>query len=292
MSNNQEIRLLTSDDLEDVIQVSKSVWEDDYVPSTFLSWISNPLWHLVGKFVDGKLVGFGGLEQIKNSNEAWVRALRVRADSQKQHHGTEIVQKIIDIAKDVGVKTLRYGTSSRNTASQKLALGLGFQQKNSVGYFRIEHPFPPRPKSSPNYVPLIIDAERLHSILQENPGLVDHETIPFMWAFFGKDLRSLERLSESARFRAIIDHDGSIAGIYIDGVLQRNDKKTMVFSVFADNQSLFVDIISRIFEEAENESAESLVFFLGNNAHTWIQMFIEIPEDYKDRRFLLFELNL
>ncbi len=292
MSAKSEIRALTSEDLEAVVAVSNSVWEDDYVPSLFLSWLSNPLWHCIGKFVDGKMVGFGGLQQIKNSNIAWIRALRVRPEAQRQHHGSDIVRELIRIAQFLGVKTLRYGTSSRNIASKHVAEGLGFVVRESAGYVRISSPFPPRPRSSPNFVPLDINADRLNAILKETPDLIENETIPFMWEFYDRD-SAAEILQEmGARFRAIIDHDGTTMGVYLSSEVQRNDRKSIVSTILCKNQTHFVDIIARLFEEAEAVSADGVVFFLGETPRTWLDLFIDIPEDYKDRRYLLYQLDL
>lgn len=291
-SMSSVIRDLRADDEEVVISVSHSVWEDDYVPSNFENWIENPLWHPVGKFVDDNLVAIGALELVEYSKVGWVKALRVHQDHQRRHHGAGLVQHLIDMAREKGLKTLWYATSTRNIASIKLAESLGFDLSNKVGYLRLYRPFPPHPKPSLNFVPLQVDPERLLVLLEKNPELIEMDTIPLAWMFYEKDSEGLRHLATKTKFNTLIDEDGIIRGLYYNTTRERQGIKSLVYSVFSNDQSFFVDIMSRILDESENSDADRSVFFLGKKPAEWIHGLIDVPEEFLDRRFLLYKMNL
>ena len=67
--------------------------------------------------------------------------------------------------------------------------------------------------------------------------------------------------------------------------------KTATFTVFASDRSIFVDMMARMQDEIVESEVDRAVFFLGPNATKWSQGLGIVSEEYKDRRFLLYELN-
>jgi ribosomal protein S18 acetylase RimI-like enzyme len=287
-----KVRDLVLEDLDALTIVSKSVWEEDYAPLNFASWLEDPLWHPVGVFADNKLVSFAVLQEIEGTPFGWVKALRTNADDQRHGYGLMAVQKLVDIAKEKGFTEVRYVTSSRNEASQKLAEKLGFVLEDKVMSFRLKSPFPPRPKPSPSIVPLRVDAQRAFEAVQQFPDLMNTEKVPVPFEFEEKTLAGFERLSKKVDMFMIISEEGETLGLYYIRDFERSDSMRRRATVCFRERSTFVDTMSRIIEDTEKAEIENLGFFIGPDAVEWAEKMGIIPDDMKDRFLVLLTLKL
>jgi GNAT superfamily N-acetyltransferase len=286
------IRNLIRDDLPEITRVSSSNWDDDYVPRDFTGWLGDSNWHPIGVFDNGRLVSFAALQEVPGTAYGWVRALRTDRDHHRQGYGLKAVERTIEIAKAHEVSELRYATSSRNEASLALARKLGFSLIDEVGYFRLEKPYPPRPKASPSFIPLKVDAERAFDTLQRFPDIVSTITLPLAWEFEDKNLESLKRVEQDGDFYLIVDESGESLTLYYKSLHERRGAKVATFSIFSRDRSTFVDTISRLVDECEHEDIEQIVFFLGPNATEWSSTLMLVPEEFQERRFVLLVLKL
>ncbi|MBN2230777.1 MAG: GNAT family N-acetyltransferase, partial [Candidatus Thorarchaeota archaeon] len=233
------------------------------------------------------LVSFAALHTEPEANYAWVKALRTHS---KHHHhgfGSIVVQKTLDMAKEMEIEEVRYATSSRNESSIGLARKLGFAIRDEVGYFRLEAPYPPRPKSSPAFVPLRVDARRVSELIMRYPDLIETSTFPISWEFENKDLDGLNRIQKKGDFFLIVDDTGEPLTLYFKRLYQRNGESMSTYSVFTRERSTFVDTMSRLIEDAEREESRRVTFFLGSVAKEWSSTLMLIPDEYNDRRFIL-----
>jgi GNAT superfamily N-acetyltransferase len=291
MSGN--IRELTIKDHENVNIVCETVWSgNDYVPALFPKWASNPLSKTLGVFESDELVAFGNIEKLEDSNIAWIQGLRVKEGHREKGHATTVTLALIEIAREQGVTHLWYATSSRNESSMKVADKCGFHLADRTGYFRIYKPFPPHPRPSQSIVPMNVTPERLHNLLDENPDLVESNTFPLAWHFDFKTLDGLTRLLGEAVVKAVVDESGKVRGLYCQIERQRSEEITAAFTVFATDRAIFVDIMSRMIDQAETEGADRAVFFLGPRVTEWALGLGYVADEFIDRRFLLYELNL
>ncbi|NHJ14858.1 MAG: GNAT family N-acetyltransferase [Candidatus Thorarchaeota archaeon] len=284
------IRDLSIEDRVEVNSLCETIWNgNDYIPERFPEWIEDINSYPLGMFVNGSLVALGTLECIPESDVAWVMGLRVREGHRQHGLGSEIIRHLVAKADELGIQTLWYATSSRNEASIRLAEKAGFRFANSTGYFRLEPPFPPHPKPSPNIHPLEVDALRLYEIIQHNPELIKTETFPVAWEFYRKTEPDLKRLSTTSKMRAVVEENGETAAIYISETRFRNNTKTMTYTMYSGNRTVFVDVMARILDELTEAHADSAAFFLGPNVEEWARFAVEIPNEFENRRFLLYE---
>ena len=287
-----DIRELLINDHEQVKMLSADIWEgNDYVPERFPRWISDEHSISIGGFLDDELVALGCLELVAKSKIGWVKGVRVKEKFRQKSFGTEIVKHIIELAKTSGVEYLRYATSSRNVASQNLAKKLGFVEKERIGYFRLHPPYPPHPKPSPIWIPIEIDADRLYDITLRNPSLIESDNLPMAWEFDFKNKEGLERLGHHTKFKIMVDEKGVTHGLFYRCNRDRQNTTTATYSIFASDRAIFVDIMARIQDELEASNVDRAAFFLGPNATEWSSGLGIISEEYKERRFLLYELN-
>ena len=286
------IRELSLKDHERIKILSETIWNgNDYVPETFPKWMENPQARTIGLFEEDELVAFGNIEKIADTDIAWIQGLRVKEGYRKKGHATTINFALIDIAREMKIKYLWYATSSRNEASMKVAEKCGFHIADRTGYFRIYKPFPTHPKPSLSIVPLPVSPERLHELLIANPDLVESSTVPLAWHFDFKTLDGLTRLLSDAVVKVVVDESGKVSGLYSQIERGKNEEMTAAFTVFATNRSVFVDIMSRMIDQAETVGADRAVFFLGPRVTEWAMDLGYVADEFMERKFLLYELN-
>ncbi len=289
---SSDIRELTLEDEEQVKDLCETIWNgNDYVPEVFTHWLSSPQTHTLGVFIADELIAFGNLEKLENTNIAWIQGLRVKEGHREKGKATAIVCALIEAAKKLGIRHLWYATSSRNVASMRVAIKCGFHIADRTGYFRIYQPFPPHSKPSVSIVPLKVSPERLHELLEENPEIVESDTFPLAWHFDFKTLEGLNRLLNEAIVKVVIDETGKLEAIYCLVERERKEEKTAAYTVFATNRAIFVDIMSRMIDQAEAIKADRAVFFLGSRVSEWAQTLGYVDEEFVGREFLLYELD-
>ncbi|MFX1560162.1 MAG: GNAT family N-acetyltransferase [Promethearchaeota archaeon] len=286
------IRELSLEDQKHVDQLCETIWSgNDYVPTEFSKWVSDPLSITLGVFEAEELVAIGNIEKLDGSNIAWIQGLRVREEHRGKGHGTSVTLALIELARDMSIQHLWYATSSRNEASMKVAEKCGFHIADRTGYFRIYQPYPVHSQPSPSIIPMNVNPERLHELLIENPELVESRTFPLAWHFDFKTPEGLTRLLSDAVVKTVVDDSGKVQGLYCLIERQRQEETTAAFTVFATDRSVFVDIMSRMIDLAEARGADRAVFFLGPRVTEWAPNLGYVADEFIDRTFLLYELN-
>jgi GNAT superfamily N-acetyltransferase len=292
MSGN--LRKLVLEDHDQVKTLCETIWEgNDYVPEEFPTWVSSSIDTPIGIFNGAELIAMGNLEKVENAPNGWIKGLRVKEGYRQKGYGVKVTEGLVEHAKEHGLQTLWYATSSRNEASQHVAEHTGFRLADSTGYFRLYKPYPEHSTPSPTLYPLKIDVDRLHEILLTHPDLVKSDTFPLAWEFDYKTKEGLSRLLKDSEIRVIIDEEGIAQGVYC---MAKRDRKeniwTAAYTVFTTNRTVFVDIIARSIDEAAALGADRAVYFLGPNATEWALTLGYVDEEFNGRRFLLYECNL
>ncbi len=287
------LRELVIQDQEQVDILCETIWEgNDYVPAIFPRWISTSDSHTLGLFIVDELVAFGNVERTEGSNIAWIQGLRVKDTHRGRGYATKITVELTNLAREKGITTLWYATSSRNEASINVALKAGFHEETNTGYFRLYKPFPPHAKPSQSIVPIQVNPERLFELLTINPDLVESDKMPLAWHFDYRTIDGLTRLLSEATNKVVIDEVGIPQAVYCMIERQRKEEKTAAYTVFASDRAIFVDIMSRMIDEAQTAGANRAVFFLGPRTSEWARDLGYVTEDFIGRRFLLFEKKL
>jgi len=293
-SMSEHLRELVIEDHDQVKVLCETIWEgNDYVPEEFPEWISDSTDTPVGVFKGKELIALGALEKVENAAIGWVKGLRVKEEYRQKGYGVKVTEALVAAAKEQGIRTLWYATSSRNEASQLVAEHTGFTLADTTGYFRLYRPYPEHSTPSPTLVPLKIDVTRLHDILQLNPELVESTTFPLAWQFDFKSIEGLSRLLKDSDIKVMIDEEGIAQGVYCMAKRDRKeDSWTAAYTVFATNRTIFVEMIARSIDEADTLGADRAVYFLGPRSTEWALTLGYIDEEFIGRRFLLYELNL
>jgi GNAT superfamily N-acetyltransferase len=289
---SEELRDLVLSDYPSVKELCMGIWGGrDYVPHQFTRWIDDDLNHPFGILHGATLQAIANLEIKPDNKTASAKGLRVREVQRRRGHASRLIDQMILRAKEIGLETLLYATSSRNIASMKVAENLGFELKNNVRYFRLEPPFPPHPRPSPSINPLQVDAERLHGIL-ETSDIIPSDNFALRWEFHKKDVMSVKTILEREEAQVVFGDTGNAESLTFFSSFDRDGQKTTVFSIFSTNRSVFIDIFSRALDYLETTKTERAAFFLGPRVEQWVDYIIDMPKEFVGRRFLLYEKEL
>lgn len=144
-----EYRRLIHEDYEDIIDISKDVWDGyDYLPSIFHKWVDDSGFLLgVVDTVKNKVVGVGKYS-ILSDGSGWLEGLRVHKDYRGLKIARGISEFLLEIAKDElvkgNIKRIGFGTHISNAESISLMSKMNFQveQKYLIvdkGYEQVNH---------------------------------------------------------------------------------------------------------------------------------------------------------
>lgn len=147
--NEIRLRPARPDDEAAVRALSAHIWDgEDYVPDQFLHWVADEKGPFTVAVAGKTLAGFGKLTALA-PDEWWMEGLRVHPDFRGLGIARKLHEHVVDLADEIGSGTLRFATSSKNEAVQRLAARTAFHQvaifrfatlaagdsPESVGYF-------------------------------------------------------------------------------------------------------------------------------------------------------------
>lgn len=131
-----QVRPLDKDDFEDVLDISKSIWNGhDYLPKVFEEWIEDPDSHVFGIVINDKVVSIANLRVIDQGTTGWMEGLRVHVDYRGQGLANKITDHLVQEAKKLKLQRLRYTTAASNVESLAIAYRVGMKELFRMGIF-------------------------------------------------------------------------------------------------------------------------------------------------------------
>ncbi|MGC1122211.1 MAG: GNAT family N-acetyltransferase [Candidatus Methanofastidiosia archaeon] len=153
---------------------------DPKIGETAEGIINDPLCDLYGAFVEGNLVGVGGLRTLTRQY-AWIEDVRIHGDYQKMGVGTEIVNYGEELARKRNCTIVAYQTVTENKGSCRIGEKLGFKRSHEMTalYIRQERN-PIQTEDIPNLEP--IQTREVLSLIGKIPNAPTEE-ICIGWAY-------------------------------------------------------------------------------------------------------------
>ncbi|MBD3405332.1 MAG: GNAT family N-acetyltransferase [Candidatus Lokiarchaeota archaeon] len=248
------IRKLNKDDFEDILEISKSIWEGhDYVPEVFVEWIENPLSHVFGIEIDGKVVSIANLRIIDQGKTGWMEGLRVHVDYRGKGLANEITDYLVEQAKKLDLDRLRYTTASRNVESLSIAQRVGLVQLFRLGIFWNSDISEIDIEDDTEKVKLI-DATSLHSLIDRVP--IKENIIIQDWKAVDATLAGLHSLEEKNRFWISIN---DIVNLSIGGIRKEASGLYWSFTIYVKSWSDLKSHLNFHIQEAKKRDFDSIV---------------------------------
>ncbi|UCG36783.1 MAG: GNAT family N-acetyltransferase [Candidatus Bathyarchaeota archaeon] len=283
-----KIRRATASDKQDILEISRHVWEGhDYLPLVIDDWFKDLNAHVLGIQVDDHLVAVANLRLIENGQTGWMEGLRVHPDYRGRGFANALTDRIVRMAKDLAVKRLRYTTSSENEASLKVAAKFRFAKileksvfwlselgdiDTTVEYARIE----------------VSTTSVTYKLLQANPRLIPHKVLVYDWKALDATRRSLDTIAESHDFyialkRMKID---SLSFGYSRG---KQEPSVWAFTIYATEPNGF---LAHLFHNVGVALEKDLKALMGTHDtifESTLRRLKWVPDDYWSTRMFLLE---
>jgi GNAT superfamily N-acetyltransferase len=227
------IRRLQALDRNDVIEISRHVWEGhDYLPSVADRWLRDPNSHFIGVEVQGHIVAVGNLEVIEDGRTGWMEGLRVHPDFRGRGFAKDITRYFVEKAELLGLQRLRYTTSATNVASLKLAKMNGFSRilRMAVCWqFKLKPmpsdiDYPPIRKQSP---------KRACNLLTTKPNIVPHGVLTYDWKTLDNTCKNIEEIGKTHTFYIALKNEKVDSLSF--GHLRQEPSSTWSFTTYAND---------------------------------------------------------
>ncbi|MGL6108059.1 GNAT family N-acetyltransferase [Romboutsia sp.] len=128
-------KVLTHDDYDDIVDISKKIWDgSDYLPSIFHKWVDDKEGCFLGIVHDEKIVAVGKYTILKDK-QGWLEGLRVHVDYRGQKFAHSISDRLFDIAcqdlKKGKITNIAMCTHKESTASINMMEAKNFKLEQS-----------------------------------------------------------------------------------------------------------------------------------------------------------------
>lgn len=237
-----KIRKLRSSDRDDVMEISRHVWEGhDYLPGVFESWLNDENSNFYGVDVNGRVVAVANIRLLEGGRTGWMEGLRVHPDYRGKGYANEMTHFLVRKAEDLGVERLRYTTGDNNAASLRLASMAGFQRLLEKAVFWCV-----KPKKAPTvrgYLP-IEEAKpaRAFELLEANPHLVLHGVLVYDWKAADSTPENFKEIGRDHGFFVALKN-GKLDSMSF-GHSRQDLEKTWGFTVYASDSKGFLAQVS------------------------------------------------
>ncbi|ERI95043.1 acetyltransferase, GNAT family [Clostridiales bacterium oral taxon 876 str. F0540] len=132
-----ELRKLTTEDYDDIVDISKSIWEgSDYLPKLFHKWVNDEGCFLGAVDTEkNKVIGVGKFS-ILHDNTGWLEGLRTHVDYRGKKIARLISEKLIKISKlylqEGKINKIGFATYIDSVESITLMQKLGFKLEEKL----------------------------------------------------------------------------------------------------------------------------------------------------------------
>lgn len=136
MSKEYIYRDITLEDENDILNISRSIWDgDDYIPFVWKKFVEDSNSFFRGIEVDKKLIGFSNMV-IFNEDSAWFEGLRVLNSERGKGYGKLVSRSMMKFALEKGIKNFYFSTYYQNIESIKLHEKMNFRIIKKYKYLR------------------------------------------------------------------------------------------------------------------------------------------------------------
>jgi len=132
-----ELRRITLEDYDDIVDISKSIWEgSDYLPKLFHKWINDEGYFLGAVDTEkNKVIGVGKFS-ILHDNTGWLEGLRTHVDYRGRKIARLLSEKLIEISKhylqESKINKIGFATYIDSVESITLMQKLGFKLEKKL----------------------------------------------------------------------------------------------------------------------------------------------------------------
>jgi GNAT superfamily N-acetyltransferase len=255
------IRALRESDKEDVLEIARHTWEGhDYIPYYFDTWLKDKDSHPVGVEYDGHIVALANLRVIDDGKTGWMEALRVHPKHRGKGLATALTQHVVQLARSLPVKCIRYTTAVGNETSLHLAEGVGMKRKFNLAVHWQENPAEITWRMSAS--PLLeVSADEVFQDLMKSK-LLPFNIIIYDWKALDGTPEGLAKIGSTAQFW-IQKHAGKVTSFSLGLIRDAQSGPQWSFTIYATDKSGFLNHFSHHLNMASEKGCMSIFATFG-----------------------------
>ncbi|MFW9849751.1 MAG: GNAT family N-acetyltransferase [Candidatus Thorarchaeota archaeon] len=283
-------RPLRESDREDILDIARNTWDGhDYLPHYFDEWLKDLTCHPMAIEENSRVAALANLKIIDDGMTGWMEGLRVHPDYRGRGYASSITDLLVTMAKDLGVKRVRYTTAIDNYESLHLADKIGMKRIFRMGVFW-----------EPNLdkMEINVDIENLSQldIEQEcnsviSSGLIPNNVIVIDWKAFDVSPYIFSMFEEVEIWSHVVEEHLQSLSV---GALRYDMHDTVwAFTIYTNHANLFLQQMSKQIELAKKKKLDRIMmifpydFYSELNKFEWMQ-----DEEYPDFGLFLLEKKL
>ena len=252
------IKRVTESDRDDILEISRHIWDGyDYLPSVIDEWLRDPDSYVYGIQADEGLIAVANLRLVDDGRTGWMEGLRVHPNSRGRGYAHTLTRKVMEQARKLGVKRLRYTTSTENEASLKLAEKYGFARVLEMSVF-----WRPNPAAAPSKLdnqPIRqTSTQEVSTLLQADPPLVSQNVLIFDWKALDCTLENLETMGKSHEFYVSVE-EGEARSLSYGSLRRRGEILLWVFTIYATEARGFLSHLHHNLTEALKRGCSAIM---------------------------------
>ncbi len=284
------IRPLRASDRADILEIAKHTWEGhDYVPYFFDKWLNDENSYPIGIEAEDHIIALANLRVIDNGMTGWMEALRVHPDYRERKLATILTKHVVELAKSIPVKRIRYTTAADNTISLHLAKSVGMKTKFKLAFHWQRNPAEISWQSSQR--PLIeVSSRAIHDDLIAS-NLLPFNILIYDWKAVDVTQGGLDIANSIARFWIQRDADRIYSfslGFPSPQSSSDNSDQEWKFTIHASDSSSFLDQLSHhVHLAAESRCTAIFGSFVTRYVETLNSLDWVTKKEYEDEEWAL-----
>ncbi len=136
MASDLTLQRVQPSDREEVYELSRDIWEGhDYVPDMFDEWVDEEGFYK--GVIDDRIIGLSKYTR-QYDDVIWLEGFRIHPDHQGEGYGREMMEKFIEMVKELDGKSLKFMTAKVNEPILYMAEDVGFDLIQRYKYYVLE----------------------------------------------------------------------------------------------------------------------------------------------------------
>lgn len=125
---NEQIRQGTYEDKDQVLEISKTIWDgNDFILRTIDEWLDPNSGYVAVLEADGEIRAFSKLSFIPGGH-GWLEGLRVKEEHRGKGYANKMTKHLLKRAKEINLPSLRFACHASNLGSIRSGEKYGFQR--------------------------------------------------------------------------------------------------------------------------------------------------------------------
>lgn len=299
-------RPLTAADRDEVLALTANTWEHgDYIGNVYDVWLTDS----TGRFIAVVETSTGRIAAIDKLSfdaprEAWFEGLRVSPDFRGRGLATKTQQHMIEVARELGARTIRFVTNANNRPIHRMAYRDGFRLRMVTRFWSWKRASGEQAVAATPGEPMdlraarVVEAPQLHDWWVRGSAYATYGLVHTTWRFVSTSTKDWEQAASNGTLFVESGYKAGTASTVpgialLEKPAYRPEGKTWSVAALAAEPGRMAPLVHGLLSAArENDVEEVLGIFPEVVELRHALESTQFEPDSEDERLCLFELLL